>query len=371
MKSALSYSRPRFSAPFTSPHQLRERMVDFWSNHFNIYARKKIGGPDNSPEMVEVFAARDNGDVIRAHALGTFPQMLQASARSPAMLGYLDNQLNHKGVANENYAREIMELHTLGVGGGYSQKDVQEVARCLTGWTIEDGFLKNKGLFKYDDTLHDDGEKIVLGHRIRAGGGESDGTQVLEILANHPSCARFIAKKLVRYFHGNEDATQIAQTAAIYRKTRGDIKAMVRPLLTAPELLTSPPTMKRPFDFMASALRAANAETDGKTGVLEHLEKMGQPLFQWPMPNGYPDKTTSWTGSLLARWNFAFALAHNELKGTVADFGKTPNENSLVERILGRRMNDVSLTDVVAAIHGMAPMDTAALLLSSPAFQWR
>lgn len=354
-----------------SPHQLRERMVDFWSNHFNIYARKKVGGNDSSPELVEVYAARDNANVIRSHALGTFPQMLQQSARSPAMLGYLDNQLNKKGVANENYARELMELHTLGVDGGYTQKDVQELARCLTGWTVEDRFLRNRGTFLYDDTLHDDGEKVVLGVRFPAGEGERDGIKALDLLARHPSCAHFISKKLVRYFHGMEDEMLIRETAEIYRKTGGEIKPMVAHLLTSPALISSPPIMKRPFDFVVSTLRATNAETDGKSGVMEHLEKMGQSLFQWPMPDGYPDKTASWTGSLLARWNFALALSQNNVKGTSIDFGADSSPEGLVQRLLGRRPDDPVLADLFEAVRNVAPADRVALILASPIFQWR
>jgi uncharacterized protein (DUF1800 family) len=289
------------------------------------------------------------------------------------MLGYLDNQKNQKGVANENYAREIMELHTLGVDGGYTQKDVQEVARCLTGWTVEDGFLHAHGTFLFDEDRHDDGEKVVLGHRIRPGGGERDGDKVLTILATHPSCARFISKKLVRYFYGYEDADRIAETAAIYQKTDGDIQAMVKHLLTHPALLTAPPALKRPFDFAVAALRATEAETDGKTGVIEHLAKMGQELFQWPMPDGYPDKTVAWTGSLLARWNFATALMQGQVGGTAIELPKGATVDTLIARLLGRRADDPTLADLRAALltHAGAPADVAALLLASPAFQWR
>jgi hypothetical protein len=158
--------------------QLRERLVDLWTNHFNIYARKNRGA---------YYTPTDQANVIRAHALGTFPDLLRASARSPAMLGYLDNEANRKGVPNENYARELLELHTLGVNGGYTQRDVREVARCLTGWTIEDRFLRRRGTFRFAAERHDNGEKIVLGHRIPAGGGEGDGERVLDIVCAHPS----------------------------------------------------------------------------------------------------------------------------------------------------------------------------------------
>ncbi|MBW3623861.1 MAG: DUF1800 domain-containing protein, partial [Armatimonadetes bacterium] len=290
-----------------SPHSLRERMVDFWGNHFNIYGFKGWSG---------FFKPRDEIEVIRRHALGTFPDLLRASARSPAMLIYLDNEVNARGVPNENYARELMELHTLGVHGGYTQKDVQEVARCLTGWTLEDRFLRRKGTFRFDPAQHDDGPKTVLGTTIPSGGGEHDGERVLEILAHHPATAAFIAGKLCRHFLGEINPAWEAKLAAIYAKTGGDIPAMLRPLLLSPDLLAAPPVMKRPYDYMISALRALHADTDGGKPLQAHLSRMGQPLYQWPMPDGYPDRTSAWTGSLLARWNFALALAAGEIEGT-------------------------------------------------------
>ncbi|HTQ09394.1 MAG TPA: DUF1800 domain-containing protein, partial [Fimbriimonadaceae bacterium] len=180
-----------------SQWQVRERMVDFWTNHFNIYARKGLGG--------DMLPTHDT-EVLCKNALGTFPSLLNAVAHSPAMLGYLDNQVNQAGIANENYARELMELHTLGLHGGYSQKDVQEVARCLTGWTIETRFGRPVGTFRFDESVHDTGRKVVLGHVIPAGGGESDGLTVLDILGKHPSTARFVASKLCRHYLGDPDS---------------------------------------------------------------------------------------------------------------------------------------------------------------------
>lgn len=342
-----------------SPWQLRERMADFWGNHFNIFARKGFA---------MFFKGADDANVIRKHALGTFPELLRASARSPAMLGYLDNQQNRKGVANENYARELMELHTLGVHGGYTQKDVQEVARCLTGWTIEDRFLRPRGTFRFDPDLHDSGAKTVLGTTMAAGGGEDDGERVLALLATHPSTARFISTKLVRYFHGSEDPSLVDSTAQVFLSTNGDIKAILRHLLLSPQLADAPPILKRPFDFIVSALRAANAESDGGKPLQEHLAHMGQPLNEWPMPDGYPDKTASWTGSVLARWNFALAFAGNAIAGTSARW-----EGNLMERLLARRASEPGMAELKAALHSHehAPAEYAALVLSSPAFQWR
>ncbi|MCH8850472.1 MAG: DUF1800 domain-containing protein, partial [Chloroflexi bacterium] len=178
-----------------SPWQVRERMIDFWSNHFNIYAKKGLSA-------YRLPSAYRN--VIQANALGSFPKMLHASAKSTAMLLYLDQQASHKGNPNENYARELLELHTLGVDAGYSQKDVMEVARCFTGWTEERRFLREKGSFRFYPELHDDGEKLVLGEVIPAGGGVKDGERVLDILARHPATARHLAQKLVKFFLGRE-----------------------------------------------------------------------------------------------------------------------------------------------------------------------
>jgi hypothetical protein len=368
-----------------SVHQLRERMVDFWTNHFNIFAHKGLGA---------FLKPSDELKVIRANALGKFPDLLRASAHSPAMLSYLDNQVNRSGVANENYARELMELHTLGVHGGYTQKDVQEVARCFTGWTVEEGFLKPRGKFKFDPDLHDDGPKVVLGHNIPAGRGKGQGDMVLDILERHPSTARFIASKLCRYFLGDAADTWIERTAQTYLQTNGDIKAMLRPILLSQELLDSPPIMKRPFDFMVSALRAFNADTDGNTPLQEYLARIGQPLYQWPMPDGYPDRTAAWTGSLLARWNFGLALLSGGIAGTSVDIpailraaGAKTNARraeALAEVALARRADLEAMQPLCRSLRehmdrapvsadGSHPLqnETAALALASPLFQWR
>jgi uncharacterized protein (DUF1800 family) len=374
-----------------SPHQLRERMVEFWSNHFNIYARKGVG---------VWFKPTDEIQVIRKHALGTFPDLLKASAHSPAMLQYLDNQVNRrkdeKGAgANENYARELMELHSLGVHGGYSQKDVQEVARCLTGWTVEDrNWFPHKGTFRFDADRHDSGTKTVLGIKIPAGRGIEDGDQVLDILSRHPSTAKFISHKLCRYFLGDDADKWTDKIADIYLKTDGDIKQMLRPLLLSEELKSGPPILKRPFDFTVSALRALNADTDGGKPIQEHLGRMGQPLYQWPMPDGYPDRTGAWTGSLLARWNFATNLLTGGVPGTTIDLpglmkvsgATTPAQSTdaLLQMLLARHPASEGVAPLREKIlaHATkvaktgdtkrsAPQECAALIISSPEFQWR
>ncbi len=340
-----------------SPWQIRERMVDFWTNHFNIYARKGLGAYQKPA---------DDAEVIRKNALGTFPNLLKASAHSPAMLAYLDNQVNQAGVANENYARELMELHTLGLHGGYTQKDVQEVARCFTGWTVETRFGYRAGSFRFDESVHDDKPKLVLGTVIPAGGGEKDAEVVLEILAKHPSTARFIASKLCRHFLGTTESPWVDKLAAIYRDTGGDIKSLLKPLFLCPELLEGPPVVKRPLDFVVSALRAFDAESDCGPPLQKHLANMGQSPYDWPMPDGYPDRTSAWTGSLLARWNFALALTTGQIGATSIDFDR-----------LSRKMDRF---DVKQLAFDTSPIvdrfesdrtKSAALALCAPEFQWR
>ena len=329
--------------------------------------------------------------MVRTHALGKFPELLNASAHSPAMLFYLNNDANKSGVPNENYARELMELHTLGVHGGYTQKDVLEVARCFTGWTIEGRFLRRRGTFVFDAKQHDNGAKTVLGTRIAPGGGEKDARQVLALLAKHPATANFISGKISRYFLGDDAEKWTGKLAKIYQQTNGDIPAMLRPLLLSDELRDSPPILKRPFDFLVSSLRALNADTDGGRGVQEHLASMGQPLYQWPMPDGYPDRTAAWTGSLLARWNFALALCGGDVDGTSLDLPKllrsTPKnqqERALREIVLSQRF-DKDAPELERALDEMKAgrkylpdenkvaelRDLAALLLAAPEFQWR
>jgi uncharacterized protein (DUF1800 family) len=340
-----------------SDWQLKERMVDFWTNHFNIYARKGLG-IYRKPQ--------DDIGVVRENALGSFPAMLHASSRSPAMLVYLDNQVNKAGVPNENYARELMELHSLGIGGGYTQQDVQEVARCFTGWTVENRYLHAYGQLRFDPDAHDKGVKKVLGQVIPSM-GEDEVPYVVDILANHPSTARFIAKKLCGHFLGKREGPWVDKLATIYKDTKGSIGAMLEPLLLSDALRDGPPVAKRPLDFVVSALRAYAAESDCGRPIQQHLSNMGQGLFEWPMPDGYPDRTSAWTGSLLARWNFAFELCSNQVSGTNVDF-----EN------LGRKMEEFDPSelalDTSAKLKSLPPADNermAALALCAPEFQWR
>ena len=352
-----------------SRRQLQERMVEFWTDHFNIYAFKGAGA------QLKVV---DDHDTIRTHALGKFRDLLGASARSAAMLGYLDNTQNRKGVPNENYARELMELHTLGVHGGYSQHDVGEVARCLSGWTAEKHW--HRGRFRFDAEQHDDGIKTVLGQTLSRGGGAADGERVLDILAAHPSTAAHLSQKLCRHFLGNATAEQVAQTAGVYLRTSGDIKAMLTALLTEANLSTAAPILKRPFDYAVSALRVFGCDTDGGAGVQAHLARMGQPLFAWPMPDGFPDKTSAWTGTLIQRWNYALALGGGTMDNTTLDTAALATagqkaslsaSDTLLELAFSMPANHAALSALRLNVSVLPIREYAALLLMSPAFQWR
>ena len=347
-----------------SPWQVRERMCDFWTNHFNIFAKKGLAAYRKP---------MDEKEVIRKHALGKFPDMVRASAESSAMLVYLDQQNSHYAQPNENYARELLELHTMGVDGGYTQEDVMEVARCFTGWTEERRFMHPKGKFRFREELHDDGEKTVLGQTIPAGGGVEDGRKVIEIVTSHPSTARFIARKLCRYFLGEDSADVEPTVAETYRSTGGDIPSMLRDVFEAFQE-RSDAVVKRPFDYVASALRATDATTDGNRAILEHLADMGQPLYLWPMPDGYPVDTSSWTGSMLARWNFASALIGNSIGGTNVDLEKLTAElesHSAAQSVFALTKDQASTHPLTASLNGLSLQEQFAVCLASPEFQWK
>lgn len=324
----LELQQARLLRAVYSRRQLYEVVVDFWTNHFNVFAGK---GADRW--LVTSY----DRDTIRPHALGGFRDLLLATAQSPAMLFYLDNWLSvspdvskraqrpdgkppaRQGI-NENYARELLELHTLGVEGGYTQKDVEEVARCFTGWTIRRP--RGEAEFRFEPRFHDRGEKVVLGNRIPAGGGMEDGVKVIDLLARHPSTARFIATKLVRRFVADDPPLSlVTQAAELFRQNDGDIKAVVRAIVSAPDFY-SPRAfgakIKKPLEFVASALRHLDAETDAAPPLLRFLARMGEPLFLSQPPTGYPDFGPSWISpdTLLTRMNFALDLTSNRIPGT-------------------------------------------------------
>ena len=309
-----------------SERQLDEVLVDFWMNHFNVYASK-------GPERFLVGAYER--EVIRPHAWGRFEDLLVATAKSPAMLFYLDNWLSAdpdatafmRGRArglNENYAREIMELHTLGVDGGYTQKDVTEVARALTGWSIAGLRGDGEPRFTFNARLHDRGEKRILGHSIK-GGGQEEGEQVIHMLATHSQTARFISYKLARRFVADEPPPALVERAAqTFRSTDGDIRAVVTTIVTSPEFLAPAARaakVKTPLEFVASAVRASGAEVSSARELARRIALMGMPLYQQQPPTGYKDTAEAWvsTSGLLARMNLAADLASGRVAGVSVD----------------------------------------------------
>jgi uncharacterized protein (DUF1800 family) len=309
-----------------SSRQLQEVMTDFWFNHFNVFWGKNANRwLTTSHEM----------KAIRPHVFSKFKNLLMATAKSPAMLFYLDNHLSSsiRGI-NENYARELMELHTLGVDGGYTQKDVQEVARAFTGWTIDRPQVTGEFLFR--PRMHDSGDKVVLGHKISSG-GIRDGETVIEILARHPSTARFISTKLVRRFVSDEPPQSLVKhVAGVYQKTDGDIREMLRAILNSEEFNSREAIgakTKTPFEYAASAIRVFDGSTDGSRALVQSIARMGQPLYQCQPPSGYPDSGDHWmsTGATLERLNFAVALAGDRMPGTSVRFDEPVK--SVVARI--------------------------------------
>jgi uncharacterized protein (DUF1800 family) len=401
-----------------SERQLQEVMVSFWTNHFNVYAQK---GADRW------FLTSYDRDVIRPNALGNFRDLLEATAKSPAMLFYLDNfqsmtpnaQVNRRQLRrqmsdadgagammrggvfgarrmrdpeararrraemmrqsqaqtgqaqtgqamprpaqqkrmsrgiNENYARELMELHTLGVEGGYTQKDVQEVARAFTGWTIfqprggglygDEGATGRAGTFLFNPRMHDSGEKTVLGQKIPGGGGMEDGERVLDILVAHPSTAKFVATKLCRFFvSDNPDPALVSRVAEAFHKSNGDIKTTLRAIFYSPEF-NSPEArrakIKTPFELAVSAIRTLGAETDARPALAQWIGKMGEPLYGYQAPTGYPEGAEFWvnTGALLERLNFSLALVSNRIPGTRVDLSRFVGDEATSSRAVDQQ----------------------------------
>jgi uncharacterized protein (DUF1800 family) len=327
-----------------SERQLDEVLVDFWFNHFNVFAGK--GATRN-------YVSEYEREAIRPYVLGNFRELLGATAKSPAMLFYLDNWLNSSETGlraearplprgaraptsaegaslpsevrqqrsrglNENYARELMELHTLGVDGGYTQDDIVNVARAFTGWTIRP---REGSGFMFVSALHDRGEKKVLGHTIKAGGGIEDAEQVLDILAAHPSTARYIALKLATRFVSDAPPQALVDLAAArFTATRGDLREVVRTIITSPEFFAPEAyraKVKTPLEFVASALRATGAEVRNALPLARELREMGMPLYFCQPPTGYDETASTWVsaGALVNRMNFAVELGKNAVRG--------------------------------------------------------
>jgi uncharacterized protein (DUF1800 family) len=366
-----------------STHQLAEELDDFWFNHFNVYLDK---GGDRF--MVPQYER----EAIRPHVLGQFRDLLEATAKSPAMLFFLDNfesvrpdlDANNKNRKvkrglNENYGRELMELHTLGVNGGYTQKDVTEVARCFTGWTIQEP--RKGGEFFYNDKLHDKGEKIVLGHTIKAGGGIEDGEQVLDILARHPSTAHFISQELAqRFVADNPPESLVNKMAQAYLANNGSIREVMKTMLNSKEFWSEGAyrtKIKSPFEMVASAARALDANVVDGWALANQVGTLGEPLYHKLEPTGYSNMNAEWvnSASLLGRMNFALQLAQNHVESVKVDVSRLGDDPSEIAKALTSR--DIS-PQTRAAI-GKALEDNkqksqalvAGLIIGSPDFQKR
>ena len=309
----LELSQQKILRAAYSERQLEEVLVDFWFNHFNVFSGKG--------RFARFYLTEYEREAIRPHVLGRFRDMLGATAKSPAMLWYLDNWMSsaRRGL-NENYGRELLELHTLGVDGGYTQQDVVNVARAFSGWTI-DAPRRGGGDFMFNPRMHDQGEKTVLGQRISAG-GVRDGERVLDIVAAHPATARHVALKLAsRLVSETPPPALVDRAARVFLETGGDLRAVTRAIITSPEF-TAPAAMrakvKTPFEFAVSALRATGADVTDAAPLVQQLRMLGMPLYGAQPPTGYDDTAASWinSGALLARMNFAVALAGNRIRGT-------------------------------------------------------
>jgi uncharacterized protein (DUF1800 family) len=409
-----------------SERQLQEVMVDFWQNHFNVYAGKAA---------VRWYIPSYERDVLRKNALGNFKDLVVGTAQHPAMLFYLDNfesvapdsqiaanagngplqrairngsltpqmrerikqrqgltdaqidqrleraknaqQRPARGI-NENYARELMELHTLGVDGGYAQKDIVEVARAFTGWTIADprGYRKaaandikgredrairriqqtagipddiESGEFYFNERWHDKGSKTVLGQKVSEG-GVKDGLKVIDILVNHPSTAKFIARKLAVKFVSDEPSEKfVSRIADAFHKSHGDIKTTLRAIFTDKEFFAAEnyrAKIKTPFELAVSSLRAIGANTDSRPAFVAMLNKLGEVPYGYQAPTGYPDTAEDWvnTGALLERMNFAIALASNRIPGTRVDLATFAGSN--VDQTLDKAIGQILEGDV-------------------------
>jgi len=372
-----------------SNRQLEEVLTDFWFNHFNVNLDK---GADRY--MVTSYER----DVIRPHVLGHFKDLLLATAKSPAMLFYLDNwqsagpdpNKKRKQGLNENYGRELMELHTLGVDGGYTQHDVTEVARCFTGWSIREP--QRGGAFEFNEKLHDKGEKQVLGVTIPAGGGMDDGLKVLDILAHSPATAHFISRSLaIRFVSDSPPETLVRKMAAAFTRTDGDLREVMRTMIEAREFWDPAnfrSKVKSPLEMEISAVRAVNADVDFAQALANQLNPLGEPLYRKLEPTGYSNRSTDWmnSASLLARLNFSMALVQNKIGGVKVDTARFTGDPSQIERsVLFTAASPAAEAAIEAGLEAQAtpaqPLDkpqadktapmTAGLTLGSPDFQRR
>jgi uncharacterized protein (DUF1800 family) len=367
-----------------SNRQLEEVLADFWTNHFNIF---------NGKDADRVLLTSFERDAIRPYVFGHFKDMLLATARHPAMLYYLDNWQSQapredlpplpngarRPGLNENYGRELMELHTLGVDGGYTQADVVAVARAFTGWTIYD--LQKLAEFQFTPAVHDRKEKIVLGHTMPAMRGEQDGLQVIDILAHHPSTARFISRQLAQRFVADTPPPALVdRMAATFTRTDGDLRAVVETMLKSPEFLSEGAwraKVKSPLELVVSSVRATGAEVSDTFALAQRIAGLGQPLYGKLEPTGYPNTSEAWTNtaSILGRINFEVALAAGQIPGVTVPLKRF---SSMPPAGVAAELLDVAppaslVSAIEKGVQGKEPAPSLLLplVMSSPDFQRR
>jgi len=380
-----------------SRRQLEEVLTDFWFNHFNVF--------DGKERDVTLLASYER-DAIRPHVLGKFKDLLLATARHPAMLTYLDNWQSMSTDAmqvgpfapgppnpfprpsgfggqahglNENYGRELLELHTLGVDGGYTQQDVINVARCFTGWTIRKPAEQPE--FAYASFMHDSGEKTVLGHKTAAGGGEQDALTVIDIISRHPSTVRHISTKLARRFVADEPpAALVDRMAQTFLKTGGDLRAVMQTMLTSKEFFSEAAwqaKLKSPLELVAGAARALDANPTDTLLLVQKVAEMGQPLYGKETPNGYKETADAWlsTANVMARIDFARLIANNQIPGVSVDLARFNGRGpvAIAHELLQHDPSSQTLAAIQEATRERAaePSLIVMLVLSSPDFQRR
>jgi uncharacterized protein (DUF1800 family) len=391
-----------------SNRQLEEVLVDFWVNHFNVDINKTVQQtPGNQVGMVIGSYERD---AIRPHVLGHFKDLLLATARHPAMLYYLDNWQSmannsfdvgpfapQRGIVNgvpnsilpnafnrqahglnENYGREVMELHTLGVKGGYTQDDVIAVARCFTGWTVRDPINPE---FTYAAFMHDSAEKVVLGKKIPAGGGEDDGLRAIDILAHHPSTAKFISRELAQRFVADDPPQALVdKMAQTFTKTDGDLRAVLSTMFSSTEFLSEGAWLakvKSPFEVVVSAVRAGGGEVTDAFSLVQRIADLGQPLYNKLEPTGYPNIGDSWlsTTGIVGRMNFGVQVSNGNVPGVKLDQARIEGKEpaAIARDLLGREPSAQTQAAIDAGVNGkVKPLGlVAGLVFGSPYFQRR
>jgi uncharacterized protein (DUF1800 family) len=377
-----------------SNRQLEEVLTDFWFNHFNVFEGKG---------QSRALLASYERDAIRPHVLGKFKDLLLATARHPAMLYYLDNwesmasdvfqigpfapgpfvppqqfQRQAHGL-NENYGRELLELHTLGVNGGYTQQDVIAVARCFTGWTIRQPNQKPE--FVYASFMHDTGEKTVLGHKFPAGGGEQEGLQVIDILVHHPSTARFLSTKLAhRFVSDDPPPALIDRMVRTFTKTDGDLRAVLETMFTSREFFSEgawQSKIKSPLEMVVSAVRATDADVADTFALSQKVSDMGEPLYSKEAPTGYKDAAEAWlsTANVMARVGFAEALIGGRVPGVKVDSSRFAGKDAadIARELLNREPSEQTAAAIEKGLQNKQPTPglIATLAISSPEFQRR